>query len=348
MTTLSSGTATTGRQRATMRDVAALAGVSLKTVSRVVNHEPGVSAELEARVTAAAEQLDYRPNLTASNLRRSDRRTATVGLLVDDVANPFFADIHRGVEDVARERGVAVMAASLDRRADLEAETVATFVSRRVDGLILVPTAPEQHYLEPELRSGWPVVCVDRVPAGARVDCVIADNRVAAAEATRHLIRQGHRRIAFLGDAATLMTAQERLAGFRDALAEAGVGEEPAWVRLDVHSLDHAERAVREMLTRADRPTALFTAQNYVTMGACRALHRLGLQAEVALVGFDDFPMADVLEPGVTVVEQDARRMGREAAEVLFARMDGDTGSTATRTVPCTFIPRGSGEIPPA
>ncbi len=144
------------------------------------------------------------------------------------------------------------------------------------------------------------------------------------------------------------MTAQERLSGFRDALAEAGVGEEPAWVRLDVHSLDHAERAAREMLTRADRPTALFTAQNYVTMGACRALHRLGLQAEVALVGFDDFPMADVLEPGVTVVEQDARRMGREAAEVLFARMDGDIGSTATRTVPCTFIPRGSGEIPPA
>lgn len=331
-----------------MRDVAALAGVSLKTVSRVVNREPGVSQALADRVTAAAADLDYRPNLTASSLRRSDRRTSTVGLLVDDVANPFFADIHRGVEDVARQRGVAVMAASLDRRADLEAEIVATFASRRVDGLILVPTAPEQAYLETELRSGWPVVCVDRVPTGARVDCVLADNRIAAANATRHLLRQGHRRIAFLGDAATLMTAQERLAGFREAMVEAGAPVDSRWIRMDVPSLEHAEQATREILAGPDRPTALFTAQNYVTMGACRALHRLGLQSTVALTGFDDFPMADVLEPGVSVVEQDARRMGREAAEVLFGRMDGTEGPVMTRTVPCTFIPRGSGEIPPA
>ena len=330
-----------------MRDVAALAGVSLKTVSRVVNRESGVSQALADRVNAAASQLDYRPNLTASNLRRADGRTSTVGLLVDDVANPFFADIHRGVEDIAREHGVAVMAASLDRRADLEAEVVATFASRRVDGLILVPTAPEQGYLETELRSGWPVVCVDRVPTGASVDCVLADNRAAAANATRHLIRQGHRRIAFLGDAATLMTAQERLAGFREAMAEADANVDDRWIRMDVHSLEHAEQVAREVLQGPDRPTALFTAQNYVTMGACRALHRLSLQSVVALAGFDDFPMSDVLEPGVTVVEQDARRMGREAAEVLFARMNGDTDAIRTRTVPCTLIPRGSGEIPP-
>lgn len=330
-----------------MRDVAALAGVSLKTVSRVINREPGVSQALTDRVTAAADRLDFRPNLTASNLRRADRKTSTVGLLVDDVANPFFADIHRGVEDVARERGVAVMAASLDRRADLEAEVVATFASRRVDGLILVPTAPEQAYLATELRSGWPVVCVDRIPKGVSVDCVLADNRAAAANATRHLLDQGHRRIAFLGDAATLMTAQERLAGFRDALAETATPVDPRWIRMDVNSREHAEQTTHELLAGPDRPTALFTAQNYVTMGACRALHRLGLQSVVALTGFDDFPMADVLEPGVSVVEQDAHRMGREAAEVLFARMDGGTGPVMTRTVPCTFIPRGSGEIPP-
>lgn len=189
---------------------------------------------------------------------------------------------------------------------------------------------------------------MDRVPAGTTVDCVIADNRLAAANATRHLLTQSHQRIAFLGDAATLMTAQERLAGYREAMTEAGVAVDPRWVRLDVHSLEQAEQAVRELLADPDRPTALFTAQNYVTMGACRALHRLSLQSVIALTGFDDFPMADVLEPGVTVVEQDARRMGREAAEVLFARMDGDATPVMTRTVPCTFIPRGSGEIPPA
>lgn len=348
MTTLSSASYADGPQRPTMRDVAALAGVSLKTVSRVVNRESGVSPDLTARVTKAAEQLDYRPNLTASNLRRSDRRTATIGLLVDDVANPFFADIHRGVEEVARARGVAVMAASLDRRADQEADVVATFAARRVDGLILVPTAREQGYLLTEMRSGWPIVCVDRLPSGVIVDTVLADNRAAAAAATRHLLAHGHRRIAFLGDAATLMTAQERLQGFRDAMAEAGAAIDPAWVRFDVNSLEEGEDAAREILSGTSRPTALFTAQNYVTMGACRALHRMDLQSSIALVGFDDFPMADVLQPGVTVVSQDARRMGHEAAEVLFARMDGTDVVTGSRIVPCTLIPRGSGEIPPA
>jgi LacI family transcriptional regulator len=130
-----------------MKDVAALAGVSLKTVSRVVNREAGVSEELSARVSRAAEQLDYRPNLTASNLRRADQRTGTIGLLVEDVANEFFASIHRGVEEVARERGVAVIAASLDRDPALERDLVAAFASRRVDGLILAPTANEQGYL---------------------------------------------------------------------------------------------------------------------------------------------------------------------------------------------------------
>lgn len=331
-----------------MRDVAALAQVSLKTVSRVVNHEPGVSPELTERVTLAAEQLDYRPNLTASNLRRSDGRTATVGLLVDDVANPFFADIHRGVEDVARERGVAVMAASLDRRDDLEPDLVRRFASRRVDGLLLVPTAVDQTYLATELRSGWPVVCVDRTPVGVDVDVVLSDNRAAAREAVEHLIRHGHRRIGVICDASTLMTARDRLEGYREAMSAAGLPVDEAMIRVDVDSLARSDDAVRTMLADPHPPTAIFAAQNYVTMGACRAVHRLGLQHRLALVGFDDFPMADVLDPGVTVVAQDAQRMGSLAADVLFDRMDGGEGSLSTTVVPSTLIPRGSGEIRPA
>lgn len=331
-----------------MRDVAALAGVSLKTVSRVVNGEPGVSPALAARVTRAAEQLDYRPNLTASNLRRSDRRTATVGLLVDDVANPFFADIHRGVEEVARERGVAVMAASLDRRDDLEAEIVRTFASRRVDGLLLVPTARDQSYLATELRSGWPIVCVDRVPAGVTVDAVLSDNHEASMAAVGHLIRGGHRRIGILCDETTLMTARERLRGYQDAMRRADLPVEASWIRADVLSLERSDDAVQQMMTRPDAPTAIFAAQNYVTMGACRALHRLGLERMIALVGFDDFAMADVLEPGVTVIAQDARGMGRKAAEALFGRMDGHDGPVSTEIVPSQLVIRGSGEIPPA
>jgi len=331
-----------------MRDVAARAGVSLKTVSRVVNHEAGVRPELIARVTSAADELHYRPNLTASSLRRSDRRTATIGLLVDDVANPFFADIHRGVEEVARERGVAVMAASLDRRDEVEADIVRTFASRRVDGLLLVPTARDQAYLADEIGSGWPVVCVDRAPSGVNVDVVVADNREAAAVATRHLLSRGHRRIGFLCDESTLMTAQERHRGFQDAMTEAGVEVSAEWVRFDVDSVDDGDVVTRQLLSGRQAPTALFTAQNYVTMGAYRALHQLQRQESVALIGFDDFAMADVLQPGVTVISQDARRMGREAAEVLFRRMDGDTSPISAQVVPCSLVTRGSGEIPPA
>ena len=331
-----------------MRDVAALAEVSLKTVSRVVNGEPGVRPELASRVTRAAEELHYRPNLTASSLRRADGRTATIGLVVDDVANPFFADIHRGVEDVARERGVAVMAASLDRRDDLEADIVRRFASRRVDGLLLVPTATDQSYLATERRSGWPVVCVDRLPVGVEVDAVLSDNREASELAVRHLIAVGHRRIGMLCDETTLMTARERLAGYHAAMAQAGLDVDPSWIRVDVDSLDRSDVAVRDMMRAPHAPTAIFAAQNYVTMGACRALHQAGRQHEIALVGFDDFPMADVLDPGVSVVVQDARRMGHIAAEALFDRMDGVTSEPTTHIVSSTLTPRGSGEIPPA
>jgi LacI family transcriptional regulator len=193
-----------------MRDVAALAGVSLKTVSRVVNREAGVSEELVARVSRAAEQLDYRPNLTASNLRRADQRTGTIGLLVEDVANEFFASIHRGVEEVARQRGVAVIAASLDRDPNLERDLVTAFASRRVDGLLLAPTAAEQGYLTNELRSGWPMVCIDRQPRGVDIDAVVTDNREAAAMGVEHLIAHGHERIAFIGGQSTLSTERAR------------------------------------------------------------------------------------------------------------------------------------------
>lgn len=350
MTTLSSPFGGTGgaRSRATMRDVAALAGVSLKTVSRVVNREPGVSDELVARVTRAAEQLDYRPNLTASNLRRADRRTGTVGLLVEDVANEFFASIHRGVEEVARERGVAVIAASLDRDPDLERDLVAAFASRRVDGLILAPTAAEQGYLTTELRSGWPMVCIDRQPRGVDIDAVVTDNREGAAAGVAHLIANGHERIAFIGGQSTLSTEQARYRGFVDAMAAAGATVRPEWVHHGAQDAEQARLVASEVLSGEERPTAIFSGQNLITMGTVRALRELGLQRRVALVGFDDFVLADLLDPAITVVAQDARAIGHLAAELLFARMADPSADTSTHVVPCSLVVRGSGEIGPA
>jgi LacI family transcriptional regulator len=349
MTTLSKPAEGAGgaRSRATMKDVAALAGVSLKTVSRVVNREAGVSEDLIARVDQAAERLDYRPNLTASNLRRADQRTGTVGLLVEDVANEFFASIHRGVEEVARGRGVAVMAASLDRTPELERELVSAFASRRVDGLILGPTAREQGYLTTELRSGWPIVCIDRLPRGVEVDAVLTNNREATAEGVTHLLSRGHSRVGYIGGQSSLTTAHERYSGYLDAMAAAGAVVRPEWVRFDALDAEDAQAIAREMLALPERPTAFFTAQNLITMGTFRALREVGLHARVALVGFDDFALADMLEPAVTVIAQDARAIGHLAAELLFRRMNHSAEPTRTHMVPSRLVIRGSGEIRP-
>jgi LacI family transcriptional regulator len=330
-----------------MRDVAALAGVSLKTVSRVVNREAGVSEELVARVSRAAEQLDYRPNLTASNLRRSDQRTGTIGLLVEDVANEFFASIHRGVEEVARERGVAVIAASLDRDPALERDLVSAFASRRVDGLILAPTASEQGYLTNELRSGWPMVCIDRKPRGVDIDSVVSDNREAAAAGVAHLLAHGHHRVAFIGGESTLATEQARHSGYVDAMSKAGAAVRPEWVHHGAQDSDEAKDAALAMLDLDDRPTAIFSGQNLITMGTVRALRERQLEHRVALVGFDDFVLADLLVPAITVVAQDARAIGHLAADLLFRRMENPSAPPGTRVVPSRLIIRGSGEIRP-
>jgi len=335
------------RRRPTMRDVAARAGVSLKTVSRVVNAENGVSTGLVTKVRAAIEELDFRPNVGASSLRRADGKTATVGLLLQDVANPFSSALQRAVENVAVPRGVMVFSASLDESPERERELAHAFTARRADGLIIAPAGTDQAYLEPELRAGTAIVCVDRIAVNLDVDSVVTTNASGSAEGVRHLIAAGHRRIAYLGDRATLFTATERYHGYTEALAGAGIPLEPAIVVHDLRDAGVADGAVTTLLTRPNPPTALFTSQNLVTIGAIRALRRLGLGDQVALVGFDDFPLADLLVPGVTVVAQDPAAIGRTAAAVLFSRLAGERGPTAVHVVPTTLIRRGSGEIPP-
>jgi LacI family transcriptional regulator len=327
-----------------MRDVAALAGVSIKTVSRVVNQEPGVAPELVGRVLDAVGLLGYRHNLTASSLRRADHKTATIGLLLEDISNPFSSALHRAIEDVARHRGTLVLAGSSDEDPDRQQELLHALVSRRVDGLIAVPASGNQNALLRERRLGRPMVLVDRLAPEA--DSVVVDNRAGVGQALRHLAAHGHRRIAFLGDLRSIWTATERHAGYVEALAAEGTMLNPHLVRMDVHGIDVAEAVVRELLAAADPPTALLAGQNLITIGAIHALQRLGLQHRVALVGFDDFPLADLLNPGVSVIAQDPTGLGQAAAELLFARVDGDRTPPRHVVVPTRLVPRGSGEIP--
>lgn len=330
-----------------MRDVAARAGVSLKTVSRVVNREPGVSDLLVGKVRAAAEELNFQLNAGARNLRRSDGRTGTIGLLLENVANPFSSAVHRAVEDVARHRGVAVLAGSLDETPQRERELVATFTSRRVDGLVLIPAGSDHAYLVPEQRAGTALVFVDRAPGRLDADVVLTDNREGSTHGVAHLLERGHVRIGFLGDLARIATAAERYDGYVAALRAAGLTVPAELVARDAATVEAAEEAATAMLTLSDPPTALFTAQNLVTIGAVKALRSLGRQHEVAMVGFDDFLLSELLDPPVTVVAQDPEAIGRAAAEQLFRRIDGDAGPFTVQVVPTRLVVRGSGEISP-
>jgi LacI family transcriptional regulator len=324
--------------RPTMNDVARTAGVSLKTVSRVVNGEPTVTPDLAARVRAAVASLDYQPHLGASLLRRNDRRTRTIGVLLEDVSNPFSGALHRAIEDEARARGIHVLAGSLDENPHRERELAAAFARRQTDGLILAPTGGDLRHLAAHTRM--PIVCVDRAAPGIPADTVVSTNVSGAAGAVRHLVAQGHRTIAYLGDYQTLPTARDRFRGYLRAL-----GGRPGPVVHDLHDPAAAERAAVAVLRSPTPPTAIFAARGLVTIGVVRALRRLDRHRKVALVGFDDFPLADLLDPAITVVAQDPTRMGRTAAVALFERIDGYDGPQREIRIPTTLIARGSGEL---
>jgi LacI family transcriptional regulator len=330
-----------------MNDVAALARVSIKTVSRVINGQSTVAPEIVARVEHAVRLLEYHPNVAAISLRRADHKTSTIGLLLEDVANPFSSTLHRAVEDTAKRHGMLVFAGSSDEDPDREREVLGAFVRHRVDGLIVMAAGRHQDgLLVEQRRQGKPVVFVDRLVELLDTDSVTADNRVGAREAVRHLAAHGHRRIAFLGDARSIWTARERHAGYREGLLMVGIPHNPELVRQDFPTIELAEGAALDLLASADPPTALFTAQNLITLGAVRALRQRDLQHRVALIGFDDLTLADLLDPATSAIVQDPHTEGRIAAELLFARLGGDRSPSKHVVVPTRLVARGSGEIP--
>jgi LacI family transcriptional regulator len=325
-----------------MSDVARLAGVSIKTVSRVVNDEPGVHPDTAERVLAAIEQLGFRRNLGARNLRRG-MSTGTIGLVLEDVGNPFYSVLTRAVEEVARQFGRQVLTGSSAEDPARERELALEFCSRRVDGLIVVPAGMQHGYLVPEMRAGTPVVFVDRPAGDVVADTVLVDNLGGTATMVGHLVEHGHVRIGFLGDAPDIFTASERLRGFREGCAKFGIRYDENLVVMGPHTEPGVTSSVRRLL--AAGVTALITGNNRITVMVLRALSTLPQRP--ALAGFDDFELADLLDPPVTVLAHDIAAMGRAAAELLFARMEGDTSPPRRIVLPAHIISRGSGEVHP-
>jgi LacI family transcriptional regulator len=278
-------------------------------------------------------------------LRRLGGKTQTIGLVLEDVSNPFSSALHRAIEDSARARNVLVFAGSCEEDATRERELIGSFSDRRVDGIIVVPASHDHLYLYEEQRAGTALVFVDRPAGHLDADSVVSDNLGGSVEAVEHLLAHGHRRIAFLGDLLSISTAHDRLEGYTRALLRSGLPHDPELVRTELRDPEAAAAAVGELLALPDPPTALFTSQNLLTIGGVRALRRAGLERHVALIGFDDVPLADLVEPAISVVAQDPQGIGQAAAELLFRRLDGDTSPSVHHAMPVELIARGSGEI---
>jgi LacI family transcriptional regulator len=328
----------------TMRDVARVAGVSAKTVSRVFNEDPHVTDETRERVRWAMQKLHYVPNLLARSFRAG--ADTTVGLAIPDIADPFFAEMTSSIEIDLMGRGMAVVMTSLGRGVERERQVLEALLRRQISGLIVACVSADQSYLAP-WQERTPMVFVDRAPRGLPGVFVIEDDLGGAREAMAHLARHGHKRVAFFGVSTRVTTTDRRLKGYRSAVAEHGLDADPDLICMPSESPDEAASEMMKRLASPNPPTAVFSCNVPCTMALVLALHQAG-HTDVALIGFGDVPMAAALSPAVTVVDQDPAGLGRIAVDRLLQRIEDPQAPVRRRTVlPVQLIPRGSGELPP-
>ncbi len=327
--------------RSILRDVADAAGVSLRTASRVLNDDPRVAVATRRRVQEVMADLRYTPDLMARSLRGGT--DTTIGLVVESIADPFFAELVAAAESAASNDGRSVLVASTHGDPDRESRVVEELLRRRIAGLLVVPTAGDHSWLA---GAASPLVMVDRPAEGLDVDVVGIDDRAAAREAVAHLIAHGHRDIAYVGDHSHVATSAARLAGYREAMARHGLDVPEQLVHADCPTARAAAAAMTGLLTATHRPTAVFSAATRCSLGVVPALHGHG-RTDVALVAFGDFAMADTLVPAVTVVDHSGSAVGAAAAARLVRRIGEPNLSPETLQVPVALVERGSGELSP-
>ena len=328
-----------GSDRSILRDVATTAGVSLRTASRVLNDDPRVAATTRERVQRVMRDLSYTPDLMARSLRGGT--DATIGLVVESIADPFFAALIEAVEDAGSEQERSVLVASTHADQERESRVLRELLRRRVSGLLVVPTAGDHSWLADTSPA---LVLVDRPASGLEADVVRIDDQQAAHRAVSHLIANGHRRIAYVGDYSNVVTSAARLAGYRQALTDHGLPVPEHLVHAECATADAAATAMNALLADPDQPTAVFSAATRCSLGVVPVMHRQG-RTDMALVGFGDFAMADALDPAVSVVDHNGSAVGREAAARLFRRIQEPELAVATVHVPVALLERGSGEL---
>jgi LacI family transcriptional regulator len=311
---------------ATIKEIASQAGVSVGTVSNVLNGSSTVDRKIRERVEAVMRSLDYHPNFNARNLK--GRSTKLIGMVVSDITNPFFSQVIRGAEDVASKHGFLVVVVNTDDEVEKEREVLSVLRSRQVDGITIVLASHRKAgiaHIRRARESGLHIVCLDRVPPGDEIDSVSVDNVGGAFDCVQHLLAVGHRRIAILTGGLDIHTGRDRLRGYEQALHEAGVKPEPALIRNGDFRFDAAYRASLELLATHPRPTAVFACNGTMAFGLMRAIDELGLRCpqDIAVATFDDLPIYDAFRPHLTSVVQPAYEIGKRGMELLIQRIMG-------------------------
>ncbi|MFF7946709.1 LacI family DNA-binding transcriptional regulator [Streptomyces griseorubiginosus] len=330
---------------ASIKDVAAEAGVSVATVSRVLNDHPSVSADARTRVLAAVKTLGYRPNAVARSLRTD--QTHTLGLVISDVLNPYFGELARSVEEEARALGYSVIIGNADERPDLQDHHVRSLIDRRIDGLLVSPTDGGSPLMLDAVRTGTPMVFVDRWIPGVAVPVVRADGRAAVRELVAHLHALGHRRLAIIAGPAATTTGQERVVAFREALEAYGLELPEAYIGQGDFQAESGRRVTEGFLDLPEPPEVVFAADNLMALGALDAVRARGLRIpeDLALAAFDDIPWFVHTDPPITAIAQPTGELGRAAVRALVDRIEGRPPQSVT--LPARLVVRRScGEDP--
>jgi LacI family transcriptional regulator len=316
-----------------MTDVADAADVSIATVSAFLNNTTVVSAELTARIEAAIRSTGYTPNAIARSLKTGSTRT--IGLTVADIRNPFFTDVVATIQQALNNAGYAVMLCSNEESTGQQDQQIKLLLDRMVDGLIIAPAGEDQLMRELISSTKKPVVLIDRTCDGLDVDSVTLDNAGAVYDAVDYLIRLGHRRIGFMSGPMQASTGRDRLAGYRRAIEDHGIPFEPSLIGEGNYQDAAAYRATLSLLSSSHRPTALFSANNLMVIGAMRAIHDMGLNCpkDISIACMDDFPWSNVFSPRLTTVAQPVEAIGEHAARLLLDRLNGTNVKEPRRLV---------------
>ncbi len=331
-----------GLKKVTIKDVAAMAGVSITTVSHALNNNRHVSESTRNRIIKAVEELNYKPNIIAQSLKQS--KTNTLGVIVPDITNPFFTAIVSAIESLANSRGYTVILNNYNDNGDLEKRSLDILLRKQVDGIILAPGTQNTEYIQKDLVQQIPLVLLDRDIPDCDTDKILLDNYKAARDAVEYLIQMGHGRIALIAGASRISSNTAREKGYLDALKRAGLPVRKDYIQKRQARISGGYEAARNLIGLNEKPTALFMASNTMTIGALKAIRETGMKCpeDLSVLSFGDFEWSSLFDPRLTCIHTPVLEMGKKAGELLLDRIETPHKDSTLVKLPCELIVRDS------